>query len=725
MIGLSSASNAQQVVTYTTTADGGQRMEKKVYTTTKSESGNIITLFPGRRNQSIDGFGFAMTYSTCYNLMNRMSKSHRQALLKKTFSKTIGYGASYVRISIGCCDFSSRQYTLCDEKGPNNNLLEKFSLQSDERDYVIPVLKEIVAINPQVKIIATPWTSPKWMKVNDINSKSAHDSWTDGHLNPDYYGVYAEYFVKFINAMKANGLHIHAVTPQNEPLNRYNCASLYMPWQEEANFVRQLASTFKRNNISAKIYLFDHNFNYDNIGDQNDYPIKIYNALGSDFEGSELVAGSAYHNYGGDSGELSDIHNQRNDKEVIFTETTIGDWNEGSNLGKRLVDDMKYVVLGSVNKWCRAVIVWNFMLDKDRGPHLGALGGCNNAFGAIDVNDDGTLRYNSHYYDICHISSVVRPGAYRIDTEGWWAENMDYAAFRNQDGTLAILFASDNNAQQNFFVTDGNEYAKVTVPPHSVVSVAFGNLKETAAQIEYEKDYDLIQNKIYTISTELKCHDRVDPDFFGHSEGSSRYRFLAVSGRYKITVDKGMLTAIASNAGVYASGAPRTFNRSGMWESWGWPLPTNLAQVEKGVYRMTLTTGDNLNAKELNFKFFNSGTWGEFDADRITLKGLAASKLDFEVQNGKRTGNLFYKSGASLEANTTYIFTVTPNTTNNSYTLDIQKQTDMTNGIDIYKNDTDDKPQPIYDITGRMVGYSMSTLPAGIYIKGGRKYVVR
>ena len=341
VLGFTHGINAQQVVSYTTTADGGQRLVKNVYPTTASESGSIITLHPDRRNQRIDGFGFAMTYSACYNLMNRMSESHRKALLKKTFSRSTGYGTSYVRISIGCCDFSSRQYTLCDDKGPDNNLLDRFALQSDERDYVVPVLKEILAINPSVKIIASPWTCPRWMKVNDINNKTSHDSWTDGHLNPDYYGTYAEYFVKFINAMKANGINIYAVTPQNEPLNRYNCASLYMPWQEEAEFVKRLASTFKRNSLTTKIYLFDHNFNYDNISDQNDYPVKIYNALGNDFEGAELVAGAAYHNYGGDSGELWDIHNQRSDKDLIFTETTIGDWNNGSNLGERLVDDMK------------------------------------------------------------------------------------------------------------------------------------------------------------------------------------------------------------------------------------------------------------------------------------------------------------------------------------------------------------------------------------------------
>ncbi|MGM9705552.1 MAG: glucosylceramidase, partial [Prevotella sp.] len=231
---------------YTTTSDGfnALKMSKSAIMTGVNMAPTTIQIDPSQTFQKMDGFGFAITYSTCYNLM-KMSTEARSAFLKQTYSVSDGYGVSYARISIGCNDFSSTEYTLCDEKG-----LENFSLYKDETDYVIPILKEILAINPDVKIIAAPWTCPKWMKVDDIESKTPHDAWTDGHLNPDYYGLYAQYFVKFVQEMKKQGIDIYAVSPQNEPLNKANCASLYMPWQEEAPFVKELARAFKQNGIA-------------------------------------------------------------------------------------------------------------------------------------------------------------------------------------------------------------------------------------------------------------------------------------------------------------------------------------------------------------------------------------------------------------------------------------------------------------------------------------------
>ena len=353
---------AQRAVVYTTTADGTKRLEKIVKpTSSTATSNNIITLLPDKQNQSIDGFGYAITYSSCYNLL-KMPKALRSSLLKKTFSQKEGYGASYVRISIGCSDFSSKEYSYCDNKGSESDPISNFALYSDETDYIIPVLKEILAINPDLKVIASAWTCPKWMKVEDINTKTPKDSWTDGHLNPDYRETYARYFVKFIKAMKEKGINIYAVSPQNEPLNRHNCASLYMPWQEEAPFVKALATEFKKNSLTTKIYIYDHNYNYDDIKDQEDYPVKLYNAIGDTFEGSELVVGAAYHNYGGNNSELTDIHNQRPDKELIFSETSIGKWNDGRNLVNRLVPDMKEVVLGTLNRDSRKLVQTNLTI---------------------------------------------------------------------------------------------------------------------------------------------------------------------------------------------------------------------------------------------------------------------------------------------------------------------------------------------------------------------------
>ena len=469
---MSCAAIAQEGVVYTTDGTRTFSLTKNVMTGEKSDNiRSAIVLKPEQTYQTIDGFGFAITYSSCYNLL-KMSQDDRKQLLEKTFSPSEGYGVSYVRISIGCNDFSSTEYSLCDEKGPQEDLLRHFRLYTDETDYVIPILKEILAINPDLKIIAAPWTCPRWMKIESLNNTAAHYSWTDGHLSPSYYKAYADYFVKFIEAMRNEGIHIHAVSPQNEPLNPGNCASLYMPWNEEAGFVKRMATAFKQAGLSTKIYLFDHNYNYDGKESEQQYPAKIYQLYeGTDFEGKELVVGAAYHNYGGSSDELNVIHDLYPDKELIFTEASIGTWNNGRNLDSSLADCMVNIGLHTMNKHCIGAIVWNFMLDMQRGPNLD--GGCQTCYGAIDIaNDYKSYTYNSHYYVICHLSAVVKPGACRIATEGWWYEGVTYSAFRNVDGSLAVVFYNSNNKELKVNIADGeNRYNQILLPPRAAVSV--------------------------------------------------------------------------------------------------------------------------------------------------------------------------------------------------------------------------------------------------------------
>ena len=462
--------SAQNFCELTTTSNGNRSLFLTTGKTSKAPStSHLITLHRNVKHQDIDGFGYALTYSACYNLL-KMAPDARRRFLVQTFSDSKGYGASYVRMSIGCNDFSSTEYTLCDRKG-----LENFALQRDETQFVLPILKEVLAINPAVKIIAAPWTCPRWMKVTDPVSKRPHYSWTDGRLNPDYRGTYARYFVKFVQAMKREGFDVYAVSPQNEPLNKGNCASTYMPWEDQAPLVKEMAAAFKKAGLKTKIYLFDHNYNYDNIATQFDYPIKVYNALGTSYVGSELVVGAAYHNYGGSEAELDDIRMQAPDKELIFTETSIGTWNNGRSLSARLNDDMEHVVLGTVNRMCRAVMVWNLMLDTERGPNLD--GGCQTCFGAVDIDKDtySHITYNSHYYIISHIAAMVKPGAYRVETNGWQPLGLAYSGFVNPDGTVAVVLSNSNDKDLMLTLTGGNEYLDVTVPACSVVSVRMGN----------------------------------------------------------------------------------------------------------------------------------------------------------------------------------------------------------------------------------------------------------
>ncbi|TCV12237.1 glucosylceramidase [Sphingobacterium alimentarium] len=429
-------------------------------------SPNTIKLLPATQYQTMDGFGAAITGSTCYNLM-KMNKEDRTQFLTQTFSESQGLGMSYIRISIGCSDFSLSEYTLWDTPGKEN-----FALQEEEKNYVIPILKEILAINPNLKIMGSPWTAPRWMKVNNLTDLQPFSSWTSGQLNPQYYQDYGWYFVRWIEEMKKEGINIHSITIQNEPLNRGNSASMYMTWQEQQKFIKvALGPQLKAANLQTKIYAFDHNYNYDNIEDQKNYPINIYN----DPAAAAYISGAAYHNYGGDKAELLNIHNQRPDKELVFTETSIGEWNEGHNLEKRLTDDMREVGLGTVNNWSKAVIVWNLMLDTEKGPNRD--GGCQTCYGAVDINSKNykSISRNSHYYVTSHLSSVVKPGAVRIGTEGYTATGLEYAAFKNPDNSYAMVLMNDANENRKITLSDGTKHFSYDVPSKSVVSFKWSN----------------------------------------------------------------------------------------------------------------------------------------------------------------------------------------------------------------------------------------------------------
>ncbi|MDE6645329.1 MAG: glucosylceramidase, partial [Muribaculaceae bacterium] len=297
--------------------------------------------------------------------------------------------------------------------------------------------------------------------------------WTSGHVNPKYYDDYAEYFVKWIKAFGDHGLNIYAITMQNEPLNRGNSASCFMGWEEQRDFLnRSLGPALKKAKAGVKVYAFDHNYNYDNMKDQDAYPANIYAG-----EAGDYLAGAAYHNYGGNKDELLKIHDLAPEKELVFTETSIGTWNDGRNLGKRLIDDMNEVVIGTVNRWCRGAIAWNLMLDDNRGPNRD--GGCQTCYGAVDLSPDmTTVNRNSHYYIMAHASAAAQPGAHRIAIDGTDStEGLQATAFSNPDGSCGLLLSNSTGHDREVNVTDGNRTFVCPIPARGVVSCVWGGQK--------------------------------------------------------------------------------------------------------------------------------------------------------------------------------------------------------------------------------------------------------
>ena len=431
-----------------------------------SMSPTKITLDPSVQYQDIDGFGAALTGSTCHNLM-QMSAADRTKFLRETFDPVDGMGFSFIRMHIGGSDFSMSEYTCCDK--PDINF---FEIPAVEREGIWPVLREIMQINPSLKIMGSPWSCPKWMKVNPDTKTGSWDKWTSGRLNPKYYADYAEYFVRWIQEMEGEGFPIYAITMQNEPLNKFNSMSLYMPWEDQRDFIKVLGPAFEKANIKTKILLFDHNFDYDNKAGQQQYPLKIYN----DATARKYAAGSAWHSYSGHVSELDNIHSAAPDKSIYFTEASIGTWIANGTwdgvFKHCLLSDFAFIFLGTLSRHGSGVILWNLMLDENRGPHR-PNGGCSTCFGAVEINSSNykTMRKSSHYYDIAHCSKVVKTGAKRIKSSGYKANGLSYEAFLNPDGTLAVLALNESSADIRVSFQGPKKGFRFTLPAQSITSL--------------------------------------------------------------------------------------------------------------------------------------------------------------------------------------------------------------------------------------------------------------
>jgi glucosylceramidase len=393
--------------------------------------------------QTIDGFGYTLTGGSAY-VINKMDVNSKASLLSELFGTgSSGIGVSYLRLSIGSSDLNSSVFSYDDmPSGQTDTGLAHFSLAPDTSD-LIPILQQIIAINPSVKIIAAPWSAPAWMKDNH--------STAGGSLLSTYYGVYARYFVKYIQQMKLKGITVDAITPQNEPLNPDNNPSLVMQAADEGSFIKNfLGPAFQSSGITTKIVVYDHNC------DRPDYPETIL----QDAAAAPFVNGSAFHLYAGDISAMGQVHNQYPDKQLYFTEQYTGSTSKFS-------DDLKWsvrnVIIGSMRNWSRNALEWNLANDPSFGPHTP--GGCTTCKGALTISGSSVTR-NVGYYIIAHASKFVPPGSVRIASTVTGV--LQSAAFITPDHKKVLIVENDDQAAGTFNLRFNEKWLTTTVPPGSV-----------------------------------------------------------------------------------------------------------------------------------------------------------------------------------------------------------------------------------------------------------------
>jgi glucosylceramidase len=429
--------NAQTVTPWLTSGDGSSKLAQQTNQTFGANSGTATTISINESStfQTMDGFGYTLTQGSA-EVISSLGATQQTALLNEIFSSS-GIGISMIRVSIAASDLSSSNYSYKESSSA------AFSLAGPDLTYLIPMIKKILAINPNIKILATPWSPPRWMKTNN--------AWVGGSLKTANYGDYATYFVDYLNAMKAQGINIWGITPQNEPENPFNNPSMLMTASEQLTFINSNLGPAVRSAgyNSLKIIGFDHNC------DNTSYPTTV--------AASSYVDGSAFHLYAGDISAMTTVRNNTG-KNVYFTEQFTS---STGNFGADLSWHNRNITIGSVNNWSKAVFEWNLANNASIGPFTE--GGCTTCLGAITINNSTTYTRNVAYYILAHMSKFVNVNAMRIgstSTDG----NLVNTAFKNTDGSRALVVFNNNGSATTFRVVWDNKSFTYTLGQGNVVT---------------------------------------------------------------------------------------------------------------------------------------------------------------------------------------------------------------------------------------------------------------
>jgi glucosylceramidase len=446
------ASRAIAVDIWATTGDKSELLRQHsdvLFEPGPGSGGTVITIDPTTTYQTIAGFGAAMTDSSAWLLQNELSTAQRNKLMRQLFSPSQGIGINYLRVPIGASDFTaSNFYTYNDNPpGGTDEFQQHFSVAHDEA-YIIPRLQQARALNPELKLMGSPWSAPAWMKTNN--------SLLGGSLKTQWEGAFARYLTKFVQAYEAAGLPIDALTAQNEPLHTSNYPTMFMPAAQQISLIKnQLGPLFAAEGITTKLLAYDHNW------DNTDYPIQVLN----DPDARQYLAGSAFHAYAGNVSAQTNVHNAHPDKDIYFTEITGGGW--ATNFGDNLVWNYQNIIIGNMRNWGTTALLWNLALNQNDGPHLN---GCGNCRGVVTINDtNGAVTFNEEFYVLGQATKAVQPGAVRINSTT--NSTLNTIAFLNPDGSRALLVLNPNSTAADARIYEQGVHFNYQVPPKSVITL--------------------------------------------------------------------------------------------------------------------------------------------------------------------------------------------------------------------------------------------------------------
>ncbi|QBJ94273.1 glucosylceramidase [Streptomyces seoulensis] len=407
--------------------------------------GENITVDENTRYQTFTGGGASFTDTAAWlmNSSGALSQATRDATMRKLFSPTDGIGLSFLRNPMGASDLARSGYTYDDvPAGQTDPSLAKFSLAHDLAD-VLPLTKQARQLNPDLTVMASPWTAPAWMK----DSGSLNGGW----LKAEDYGAYASYFVKYLQGYRDQGVPVSYVTAQNEP----TCCSGYpsMSWNASglAYFTKsELLPKLQQAGLSTKVLAHDWNWDtYDSYAAQtvDDAAVRSHPNFG----------GIAWHGYGGDVTKQTAVHNQYPALDAFATEHSGGTW-----IADQQREDLSDIINYTRN-WAKSVTKWSLAVDQNMGPHNG---GCGTCTGLVTVHNgdgrSGSVDYTVEYYDMGHLTKFVRPGAQRIASTA--SSAVPNVAWRNPDGSKALIAYNGAGSAKQVTINWGAQHATYTLP---------------------------------------------------------------------------------------------------------------------------------------------------------------------------------------------------------------------------------------------------------------------
>lgn len=448
------------VQVWLTTSDGSNQLTQQANVTFGANTGNASTINVNeyQKLQQMDGFGAAVTDSSAWLIHDNLSTSQQATLMQNLFSPTQGIGLSFVRIPMGASDFSlNGPYSYDDlPAGQTDPNLNTFSINHD-LGYIIPVLQQAHALNPNLKFMANPWSPPAWMKTN--GSMLGVSNGNTGTLVTADYGPLAQYFVKFIQAYQAQGIPIYAITPQNEPeFAPTNYPGMLWAASNENNFIKNnLSPALANAGLSPKILGYDHNWN----------DTSYASTLLGDPTTRSVMAGIAWHCYAGSPSAMTSVHGSFPTSEVYETECSTG----AAVAPINTID----LLMQSVQNYARTVELWNLALDPNDGPHTG---GCPDCLGVVTIDEStGNVTYRSDYYLLGQFSKFVVPGAYHVTSNN--VGNVEDVAFKNPDGSKVVVAHNNDSSSDTFQVLWGNQGFNYTLPAGATVTFTWNGTQQT------------------------------------------------------------------------------------------------------------------------------------------------------------------------------------------------------------------------------------------------------